>query len=403
MKTQEFANHFNIKKTTVRYYRDKKLIIPNVIQNYCDYNELCINDMKDVLDMREMGFSIDEIQAIKNYERLMVAFSSEEKKIIRQLFNDKIKENDKEIEKLKSKNAMIEKYLNNLSKDITYEDKGISLELLQEICCPKCMGKLVLEEARIINQELFDGIFTCECGKTMEVENGILLCHNDLQKHEEVRCNIDFLLDNPYERITCNHIGMNLNIGYQLSKYLNEIDHSKGIIFYYADSDLLMMRLHEKLNENGKYIFVSYDYKSLLELRERVQRLRCKGKYLFAYLEDYIPCKKGFTIIDNSSSIVDFFMSKPGGHSIDILNNYMIQESLLFKIQLTMKIDAKTFKLQNELMKYIGKEYNNYYIKSKEWIVEEKIEIGDMKDLGSINSLYSDDDTMDVEILKITK
>ena len=68
MKIGEIQKILNISKDAIRHYEKKGLLVnitrPNASNNYKNYDEKNIERLKDIIDMREMGFSIAQIKDI---------------------------------------------------------------------------------------------------------------------------------------------------------------------------------------------------------------------------------------------------------------------------------------------------------------------------------------------------
>ena len=72
-KIGEFSKLVNVQVKTLRYYDEINLFKPQEIDlfsGYRYYSEKQINDLKVILSLKEVGFSLEEIKKI--LERLMV-------------------------------------------------------------------------------------------------------------------------------------------------------------------------------------------------------------------------------------------------------------------------------------------------------------------------------------------
>lgn len=102
IKIGEFANLFNISIKTVRFYEEKELISPCFIDKYSGYryyDDNNIEQMKKILYLKSLGLSLDEI---KNYNENSA--------------NEKIKQFEDEINKLKRNISLLEEISNNPQK-----------------------------------------------------------------------------------------------------------------------------------------------------------------------------------------------------------------------------------------------------------------------------------------------
>ncbi len=103
-KIGDFANLFNVSIKTVRYYESIGLIVPKYIDVYTGYryyDEDNIYTMQDIISLKKMGFSLEEIKyfnkesiknKIKNYEQEILNLQSKIK-VLKQ-FSFKEGEND---------------------------------------------------------------------------------------------------------------------------------------------------------------------------------------------------------------------------------------------------------------------------------------------------------------------
>ena len=68
MKIKELSNLLNVSQKTIRYYEDCGFIMP-LTQNksgriFRDYDEAAITQLKTIIGLRKLRFSIDEIKAL---------------------------------------------------------------------------------------------------------------------------------------------------------------------------------------------------------------------------------------------------------------------------------------------------------------------------------------------------
>jgi len=71
LKIGDFAKIFDISIKTVRYYESIGLIVPGYIDFYTGYryfNDENIKRMEEIIALKELGFSLDEIKNFKMSE-----------------------------------------------------------------------------------------------------------------------------------------------------------------------------------------------------------------------------------------------------------------------------------------------------------------------------------------------
>lgn len=62
MQIKAFSQKYNVKEDTIRYYEKIGLLQPTREQNgYRQYNEQCANQIKMIIVLKQLGFSLDEI------------------------------------------------------------------------------------------------------------------------------------------------------------------------------------------------------------------------------------------------------------------------------------------------------------------------------------------------------
>lgn len=64
MKTSEFSNKYNLSNDTVRYYMKLNLLVPQKKSGYYNFDEKCEKDIKEILRLKNMNFTLQEIKKI---------------------------------------------------------------------------------------------------------------------------------------------------------------------------------------------------------------------------------------------------------------------------------------------------------------------------------------------------
>ena len=81
LKIGEFAKIFNVTIKTIRFYEEKELLNPCYIDKYSGYryyDDENIKQMNQILYLKKLGFSLDEIK--KYDEKLVKKYQTEEQK-----------------------------------------------------------------------------------------------------------------------------------------------------------------------------------------------------------------------------------------------------------------------------------------------------------------------------------
>ena len=64
-----FCRRFNIAASTVRYYIHRGILIPETRNGQYLFSESCIQDMQQIMELKELRFSLDEIHGLLTLRR----------------------------------------------------------------------------------------------------------------------------------------------------------------------------------------------------------------------------------------------------------------------------------------------------------------------------------------------
>ena len=100
MRIGQFSKKFNVSRETVRFYTDRELLTPVKIGNSNIYDQNCIEDMKNILLLKDMDFSIDEISRYFSFFRLSTKHTIPMKEDLLSLFEEKYSDINRQIKEL---------------------------------------------------------------------------------------------------------------------------------------------------------------------------------------------------------------------------------------------------------------------------------------------------------------
>lgn len=311
MRIGAFAETYGIKKSTIRYYTDIKLLIPNSSTPHPIYDEKCHQDMKDILLYKEMGLSIENIQRIKVIERFTVNPSSDEVDEIKEIFQQVLLDHHRSFETIKHQMNLIEHKLDQLQANEYDMVNGISLNAIHHLQCPNCEKAFTISQAGIHQNFLVSGLLTCDCEHSYEIIDGILVQSKLIKSLTKKTYKTPFQITN--EQMASVH-----KYGLATSEIMSKWVHEKGIVFINADIDILLMNVHETFTEDGHYFFCSSDFDSLINLRTKLSIDDIKGHITMILTEDNFPIRKdvGY-VIDNGGNIVDMIRDLPIGSTVN--------------------------------------------------------------------------------------
>lgn len=358
MKIAQFAKKFNVQKSTIRYYSDINLLIPDKEKNYFNYNNQCIKDMEDIIKLKSIGFSIKEIQSLKAYERFRKNYSTAEKEHLINIVKNKINFLEIQLASIKTQIKGLYDYKTDL-KNIQYINTcyGLPFQALNYLTCPQCFNEFKIEEANIKNNMIFNGNLICSCGTTYIIKDGMII--DNLEKYNLIKKELnlkDIEKINLYE-VSNEHI---LNIkksGKKIVEFMENFDHSEGILFLNADCDLIIMDIEKFFRDHGVYFFISYDIYPVLLLKEKLEKMNINGNFIFMSVLDEIPLKKNMKcIIDNGGNICDMITGKKANFNISRLKNLVNLESKILSIHVGLLKKRSNLSLDDQRLNYLLKE-----------------------------------------------
>lgn len=311
MRIGEFAKLFGLNKSAIRYYTENHLLLPVTTGTYPEYDNRCITDMKDILKLKAMGFSIDEIQKIKAKERLYVDLSGKHEDILNVILDKKIENIQHEIDELHGQIDMIKAYRTRDQDDPHPLSYGLPFEALDFLQCPYCHETFNIESASIVNQRIESGFLRCSCGEHFKVLGGIVYPTADdalikPRTFEQLQLN---------DKINNEHFAQLQEAGKYILDILTQWDHHKGIVHINSDSDIFSMNLPSGFRQDGVYFFCSYESTVLEQLRSKMATKDIPGKIIYICYGDRVPIKADMHyFIDNAGHALDTIMEKaPSG------------------------------------------------------------------------------------------
>lgn len=367
MKISEFAVHFNVKKSTIRYYTEIKLLFPDLTGTYPEYNNLCIKDMSHIIELKNMGFSIDEIQQIKARERFLINNSEDGMKLLQTTFDHKIEAHQTEIESLTQKINKLKTYTSQITTKEVNQPIGIPFKALKYLQCPKCHSDFNIKDAQIIKQHLFSGKMTCPCGNSYQIIDGIIMSNNMPITPSERLIDESSRLENLNNELfalvkKCSQI---------VKPIIKKWDHSKGIIFSNSDIDIVLMELEDLFDENGLYFFCSYDYESLIDLKNTFEAKGIRENFIFIYYRENIPLSSDIPyFIDNIGNLYDLLNNETLGYGLEKFSHLPTQKSEWLCLHLGKSINASS--QESESIRYFSKEEYIKLYQSAQMVLDHK-------------------------------
>src|SRR6056297_1830673 len=281
MRIGEFSKKFNVSKETVRYYTDRELLIPVKIGNSNIYDQNCVEDMKNILLLKNMDFSIEEISRYFSFFRLSTKHSIPMKEDLLSLFEEKYSDIERKTQELMTAKKEIHKKIEEIkafgeAETDSDEQPGLPIELLSILVCPECGKQLHVDNGEISFNCLISGILKCKCGYKAEIIDGIVVFegaeYEELfdRKFEGAKYKKFFDkkedLINHEEMLPSSYINaLTAATNWLGDKMANEINERCIILDHMTHSGILSNRIIDALLEkNTHFLYIALDPRFLL-------------------------------------------------------------------------------------------------------------------------------------------
>ncbi|MFO7814382.1 MAG: MerR family transcriptional regulator [Halanaerobiales bacterium] len=271
MKISEFSNKYNLSNDTVRYYMKLNLLVPQKKGGHYQFDKECEKDIKEILRLKNMDFTLQEIKKILYFKRIGKLSSYQKNKYYQSLYKNKIEEIEERISGLKKSRDDLEEKINKLDK-INKDEKtifGISLDALSVFSCPVCNNELSLSAESVKNNQIIQGSLSCNCGKSLMIKEGIIYDINPPESKQVEENHIEKYIQNTHP----DFMDKSYNSMEWLKKELNNEDLENKIILEPGTGyGYFLRQIYNELPESSYYICVDNNpeinryLKSILEM-----------------------------------------------------------------------------------------------------------------------------------------
>ena len=307
MKIGEFSKKHNITHDTVRHYIDMGLLIPKKEGHHYKFDETHNEDIREIIEFKNLDFSLLEIQKMLNFNRLAGRSNKEFINYYLSVLENKKQyavESQKRLKKIECVlNKKIEDVVMNRRK--TKRLLGINIDSLEILYCPMCNKNLNISDGSIENNMIINGKILCTCGYKASIKDGIYVgsnCGENLGNKKDIPSKLDFMEHSSTEFINFYYDGMseikkNIQENVKGPKYILELENCSGTF---------LMQNIEYLRETTTYILINKDRSRLEKLKENLELNNSHEKFIFICENfDCLPIKS------NSIDImIDHWMTK---------------------------------------------------------------------------------------------
>ncbi|WP_413303820.1 MerR family transcriptional regulator [Bacillus sp. 1P10SD] len=329
MRIGHFGKVNGISHDTIRHYMELGLIVPEKQGGHYYFDASCQNDLELILELKGMGFHLNEIKMIFHYKNLGQLTEYERDAFYQSLFLDKYEKLEQEIKNLIEMKDRLKGKVDQLSTSSSGSSNtfGIELSVLDMLKCNKCAVSLTLQNGIIKKNQIVEGKLTCHCDQVYLIEAGILRVGNAIESNKQIS-----LLNNIPEYIqeTDPLYLENMNKGLHWSKRkLGQMDlHRKVILELGSGVGFFLRNIYQELPEDCLYIAVDHSLERHQFLKSLLERSGSKKNLLFVCAD--------FLDIPLSNQTVDIVIDYSG------TSNYSFEHEafLLREVDSLIKLDA---------------------------------------------------------------
>lgn len=298
MRIGEFADRYRITQDTVRHYIEIGLLFPvKSSSGYYKFEDDCEKNLERIIELKQMKFSLDEIKKILLYENLAGASDYKENSNYINIFEKKKLQLDESINELIKAKGMLgkaskeEEFQKDIASDADYSRIfGIDISDISLLSCPKCSGDFNLKKADISDNKIVCAEFSCGCGFSMQIKDGIIIADEKLLISGEDALDIGSYIDNTHPEFI-------QNIQRSISWFKNEMDfksfRGKTILELGSGSGFFLRSLYENLSDDCLYIAVDNNINRHHELKKMLKNHRISKNIVFICCDFMqIPIKK---------------------------------------------------------------------------------------------------------------
>lgn len=293
MKIGEFAKKFNLNISTVRYYINTGLLVPEKSGEQYYFNEKCADVMNEILRYKSYHFTLEEIRLLFFLENASNFKDDTVLKLYREILTSKQKELVQEKEELRQLIAALGNEIQDLPKNISKENikSGVPFSFIPYLYCPKCQTPLKLDSASMANNFLHHGHLSCDCGYMASIQNGMVVCQKHY-KESPLKAfeNIDSVMGMTEEYGPGYRSLINKTYIYM---YNNLPDNSNKQLFIMAGplTFNFLLSYIEELGENNMYIITDPSIKRIEKMKQYLEG-RSNNIIFFVGATEDIPLKE---------------------------------------------------------------------------------------------------------------
>lgn len=321
MKIGAFAKLFHVSVDTIRYYIELGLLVPEKKGAQLQMNQSCLDDMEIIMELKQLQFSLHEIQKFLSYKRLTINMDIS---YYRNLLLEKKNQFLEEKKKLNQSIVLLNEKLQSFEDHSgSSSNSGVPIPFVPFLYCPYCKVQLHISDASIRDSNICDAKLSCSCGYFSLIQDGIIVTSN-LEKSPY--CILD---EDTMKEFTPNFVSLREKGQHWMFKELKKQDLSNKIVIETnIDISISLPKSIATLNPNATYIFCGSSLAMIKKLKCLIEKINSNLRIVYFQNTDYaLPLKPGSIDVVIDSITTNDVCSTSHVSQITLLKNYMNQKS----------------------------------------------------------------------------
>ncbi|MBV1758508.1 MAG: MerR family transcriptional regulator [Dethiosulfatibacter sp.] len=307
MRIGKFAERLNTTQDTIRFYIKRGLLVPPKVSGQYRFSEADCRDLERILELKEMHFSLTEIQKIITFQRLTGSNTEEFRRLYLSLLEEKNKKVSHELIKYNRLSNSIRDSIHKIKAEEleNSNELGFPIHSLDLLSCPLCRENLMLSDGVIEKNMIMDANISCRCGYIASIRDGIFIdeetARTKLMHGKPMPTKEEYLESSSHKYINFLYQGMAGMIE-MINKYTDE---PKYILELENCVGFFLMQYIKYLPPKTTYILIDYDPERIIKLKKNLEMFYDHKNFIFLCCDlNKLP------IIENSIDVaLDFWMT----------------------------------------------------------------------------------------------
>ncbi|MBN2286879.1 MAG: MerR family transcriptional regulator [Tissierellales bacterium] len=293
MKIGQFARKNNTSIDTIRHYISLGLLMPEKRKAQYEFDENCTRDFQEILQLKQIGFTLSEIQQLILYRRIGKLTEYDTRMTYTSFFKNKKKHIECEINKLNEMKGKLDRALEemqmkqNQNQNSNENRIGISLNSLELFSCPLCHDSFKIVEGSIKEDVLMNATLKCSCDYQIRIIDGIVFTPELIGEYENVKdANIseysESYIDDYINTTHLDYLNKLLSGLQWASRHISSVSLDESVVLELGSGQGYYLRhMLDRFPESCTYIAVDHNPIKMMWLKKIIERSRPRCKILF--------------------------------------------------------------------------------------------------------------------------